>query len=187
MVMKYFIIFCLLLFLGTVLNLAWIKYFVGPAYWQGLKVVPVLLLANLCLGVVYNLSVWYKLSGQTRFGAIVAIAGAAITLIINVIFVPAYSYIACAWATLAAYGGMMILSYFFGQKHYPVKYNLRAIMVYTLLTLALYAFSFIGQWFDSTALQLVLNNLLILVFVWIVYKLEFNNLKNLNSNVVTSG
>lgn len=182
-VMKYFVIFCLLLFLGTTLNLSWIKYFVGSAYWEGLKVVPVLLLANLCLGVVYNLSIWYKLSGQTRFGAIIALAGAALTILINVIFVPAYSYLACAWATLAAYGGMMILSYVLGQKYFPIKYNLRAMFVYTGLALLLYFVSMIYQHMESAALKLILNNLLILLFVWVVYKLEFNNLKKLNSNV----
>ena len=183
MVMKYFIIFCLLLFLGTLMNLDWIKYIIGKDYWGGLKVVPILLLANLCLGVVYNLAIWYKLSGQTKYGAIISIAGAAITILINVIFVPKYSYIACAWATLAAYSVMMIFSYFLGQKHFPIKYNVRAISVYTLLTLGLYALSLTYNTIDSLSLKIILNNLLILIFVWVVYKLEFNNIKKLNSNV----
>jgi O-antigen/teichoic acid export membrane protein len=185
-VMKYFIIFCLLLFLGTLMNLDWIKYIIGKNYWSGLKVVPILLLANLCLGVVYNLAIWYKLSGQTKYGAIISIAGAAITIIINVTFVPKYSYIACAWATLAAYSGMMIFSYILGQKHFPINYNVRAISVYTLLTLGLYALSLTYTTMDSLSLKIVLNNLLILIFVWVVYKLEFNTIKKLNSNVNTT-
>jgi O-antigen/teichoic acid export membrane protein len=185
-VMKYFVIFCLLIFLGTLLNLDWIKYFIDQPYWSGLKVVPILLLANLCLGVVYNLSVWYKLSGQTRFGAFIAISGAIITILINVIFVPSFSYIACAWATLAAYSGMMILSYVLGQRYSPIKYNLRAMTVYLVLTLGLYFLSLTYSGMQNLVAKIVINNLLILIFVWIVYKLEFHNIKKLNSNVNTN-
>ena len=186
LVMKYFVIFCLLLFLGTVLNLEWIQYFIGENFRSGLKVVPILLLANLCLGVVYNLSIWYKLGNLTRFGAIIAVSGAVITLAVNWIFVPTYSYMASAWATLAAYAGMMVLSYILGQKHFPIKYNVRAIMVYTLLALVLYGISFTYANTESLSLKLILNNLLIVLFVWIVYKLEFNNLKKLNSHAADS-
>ena len=185
-VMKYFVIFCLLLFLGTLLNLDWIKYIIDKPYWGGLKVVPILLLANLCLGVVYNLAIWYKLSGQTKYGAFISIAGAIITIIINVIFVPTYSYMACAWATLAAYGGMMVLSYFWGQKNFPIKYNIRAMSVYTAITLGLYTLSLSYCTMDSFVGKIILNNLLIGIFVWVIYKLEINNLKKLNSNVTTN-
>lgn len=183
LVMKYFVIFCLLIFLGTMMNLDWIKYLVGEPYWEGLKVVPVLLMANLCLGVVYNLAIWYKLSGQTKYGAVISIFGAVITLLVNIIFVPKYSYVACAWATLGAYGGMMILSYILGQKNFPIKYNLRAIIVYAAVALGLYALSRSYSDMESAALKVFLNNLLILLFVWLIYKLEINNLKKLNSNV----
>lgn len=182
-VMKYFVIFCLLLFLLTVMNLDWIKHILDENYWSGLKVVPILLLANLCLGVMYNLSIWYKLSGQTKYGAIISVSGAVITIVINVVFVPSYSYIACAWATLAAYGGMMVLSYFLGQKYFPIKYNIRAMAVYTFLTLGLYLFSLTYNGMESTVLKVILNNLLIGIFVWVIYKLEINNLKKLSSNV----
>lgn len=183
LVMKYFVIFCLLIFLGTLMNLDWIKYLVDEPYWEGLKVVPILLLANLCLGVVYNLAIWYKLSGQTKYGAIISVFGAIITVLVNLIFVPKYSYVACAWATLAAYAGMMVLSYILGQKNYPIKYNIRAIAVYATLTFALYGVSRSYASIDNTALRVFLNNLLIVLFVWVIYKLEINNLKKLNSNV----
>jgi O-antigen/teichoic acid export membrane protein len=186
-VMKYFVIFCLVIFLGTVMNLDWIKYFIDTPYWEGLQVVPILLLANLCLGVVYNLSIWYKLSGQTRFGATIALVGAVITILINVVFVPEYSYVACAWATLAAYGGMMVLSYVLGQKHFPIKYNVRAISVYLVLTFMVYLLSRTYAGIEDTLVKVTLNNLLILLFVWLVYKLEFNNLKKLNSNASSAG
>jgi O-antigen/teichoic acid export membrane protein len=185
-VMKYFVIFCLLLFLGTLLNLDWIKEIIDEPYWSGLKVVPILLLANLCLGVVYNLSIWYKLSGQTKYGAYISISGAVITILINIIFVPEYSYLACAWATLAAYGGMMVLSYILGQKHFPIKYNVRAMTVYTLLTLGLYLLSLTYSGMENLVLKIILNNLLIGIFVWVIYKLEINNLKKLTTNVNTN-
>jgi O-antigen/teichoic acid export membrane protein len=184
-VMKYFVIFCLFLLLGTLLNLDWIKYIIDEPYWSGLRVVPILLLANLCLGVVYNLAIWYKLSGQTKYGAFISVAGAVITIIINLIFVPAYSYLACAWATLAAYAGMMVLSYFWGQKNFPIKYNVRAMMFYTMITLLLYALSLTFKGIESSVLKIILNNLLIGIFVWMIYKLEINNLKKINSNVDT--
>lgn len=169
-------------FLGTLLNLDWIKYLIAEPYWEGLSVVPILLLANLCLGVVYNLSIWYKLSSQTRYGAIISVTGAAVTVVINLLFVPSYSYVACAWATLAAYGTMMVMSYLLGQKYYPIRYNLRAIMVYVVLGLLLFLFSKLFSDIPYTVVRVFLNNLLILAFLWIVYKLEFNNLKKLNTN-----
>ena len=182
-VMKYFVIFCLFLFLATLLNLDWIKYIIDKPYWGGLKVVPILLLANVCLGVVYNLSIWYKLSGQTKYGAYISITGAVITIVINVIFVPEYSYVACAWATLAAYGSMMVLSYLWGQKNFPIKYNVKAMTVYTAITIFLYLLSLTYSGMENTVAKIILNNLLIGIFVWMIYKLEINNLKKLSSNV----
>ncbi len=181
-VMKFFIIFCVFLLFCTLMNLHWIKYLVAEPYWEGLKVVPILLVANLCLGVVYNLSYWYKLSGQTKFGAIIALFGAGITIFINVIFVPTYSYMACAWATLAAYAGMMILSYVLGQKYFPIKYNLRAITIYCLLVGLLFLISCSYSSIESTIIKLMLNNMLVVIFAFVVYKLEINNLKKINTH-----
>jgi O-antigen/teichoic acid export membrane protein len=176
-VMKYFVCFCLLIFLGTVLNLEWIMYFVGKQFRSGVVVVPILLLAYLCYGVIVNLSIWYKLSGQTKYGAVIAIFGAVITLAVNVMFVPRYSYIACAWATLAAYAGMMVLSFTLGQKHFPIRYNLRAIFFYVAFAMGLYALSFLFRNIDYKAARLLLNNLLIVVFLLVLYKFESANLK----------
>ena len=186
LVMKYFVIFCLFLFLATTLNLEWIKLFIGPNFRSGLNVVPILLMANLCLGVVYNLAIWYKLNGQTKFGAIIAIVGAIITIVVNVIFVPKYSYVASAWATLAAYAGMMILSYVLGQKYFPIKYNIRAMTVYTVLALGFYAISLTYSGMENTILKVILNNLFVAFFVFILFKLEFNSLKKLKQNVNTT-
>ncbi|MBK6521796.1 MAG: polysaccharide biosynthesis C-terminal domain-containing protein [Sphingobacteriaceae bacterium] len=89
---------------------------IGSPYWEGLAVVPILLLGKFIFGVYYNLSIWYKLTGQTKFGAIITVIGAVITLAINFAFVPKFSYMACAWATFAAYGIMMVISYVIGQN-----------------------------------------------------------------------
>lgn len=182
LVMKYFVIFCLLLFLGTTLNLDWLQYLVGKEYRVGLPVVPILLMAYLCLGVMYNLSIWYKLSGQTKFGAIIALSGAAVTIMVNVIFIPKYSYMACAWATFAAYSSMMVLSYFLGQKYFPINYNIRAMLVYLIVTLIIYVIANSYSHMHHVFLKLFLNNLLIALFVLLIYKLEINNLKKINSN-----
>lgn len=179
LVMKYFILFCLFLFLGTMMNLPWIKFAISEQYRSGLSIVPILLIANLCLGVYYNLSIWYKLTGQTRFGAIITIIGAAITLSINFLFIPKYGFMACAWATLASYSIMMVISYLLGQKYYPVKYNLRSIFVFTSLALGFYFISTTYSAMESTIIKLVLNNILFALFAWIFYKLEFDNLKKL--------
>lgn len=185
LVMKYFVIFCLFLFLATSLNLDWIKLFIGPNFRSGLNVVPILLMANLCLGVVYNLAIWYKLNGQTKYGAIIAIVGAIITIVVNVIFVPHHSYVASAWATLAAYSGMMVLSYVLGQKYFPIKYNIKAITVYTLIALGFYFISLTYNGMENVILKVILNNLFVAFFVFILYKLEFSNIKKLTKNVST--
>ncbi len=182
LVMKYFIIACSFLFLGTMLNLSWIKYFVNENYWGGLAVVPILLLANMFLGIYFNLSVWYKLTGQTKFGAYITIFGAAITLAINFIFIPKYSYMASAWATLASYGSMMVVSYFLSQKYYTTKYNVRSFVFFLGFALVFYFVSLL--WKDKVhnmTIELVLNNILLLVYCWLFIKFELPNLKRTNA------
>ena len=179
MVMKYYILFCLFLFLGTMMNLPWLQKVVSENYRSGLAVVPILLLANLCVGVYWNLSIWFKLTGQTKFGAGITIMGAIITLIINFVGIPKFGYMACAWATLIAYGTMMVTSYLLGQKYYPVKYNLRSISVFTFLALGFYFISTLYSDMGSMTIKLILNNILLGLFAFIFYKLEFDNLKKL--------
>ena len=104
-------------------------------------VVPILLIANVFLGIYINQSIWYKLSGQTKFGAFIAIGGALITIAVNVIFIPLYGYWASAWATLVVYGLQMVTSYLLGQKYYPIKYNLRKFVFYFGLAIVLYLIS----------------------------------------------
>lgn len=180
LVMKYFVIFCSFLFLATMVNMDWIQYFVGKDFREGLKVVPVLLMAYLFLGVVYNLSIWYKLSQQTKFGAVITLVGAAITLVINIVFVPYFSYMACAWATFFAFGSMMVISYRLGQKHFPIKYNLKAMSVYFGLALFLYLFSKLFSGIEIKTLRFILNNMLVVFYLWVFYKLDSGNLKRIH-------
>lgn len=170
-IMKYFIIVCLLIFLGTMLNLSWLKYFVGKSYWSGLQVVPILLMANLCLGVFYTLSIWYKLSHKTLYGAYLTSIGAVITIVLDVYWIPRIGYIGCAWATLICYATIMVLSYFMSRKHLPVKFDFFHITIYFVLSLILYFLS-TQITVDSRTLELVINNGLILVFIAFVYFIE---------------
>lgn len=178
-IMKYYVIFCLFLFLGTMMNLPIIQRVVSENYRTGLGVVPILLVANLCVGVYWNLSIWFKLTGQTKFGAGITIIGAIITLVINFVGIPKFGYMACAWATFASYSIMMVLSYALGQKYYPIKYNVRSIFVFTALALGLYFISTIYNDMENTIIKLVLNNILFGLFAFVFYKLEFDNLKKL--------
>lgn len=177
LVMKFFVIFCSFLFLATMMNMPWVSQLVSENYRPGLGVVPILMLANLFLGVYINLSIWFKITGQTKIGAVITIVGAIITLGINFAFVPKYSYMACAWATLAAYGSMMLIAYFTGQKYYPVKYNLRSMLFFFFVALGFHLLSTTWAGLESVLLKLFLNNLLVILFAWLFYKLEFSNLK----------
>lgn len=163
-VMKYFIIFGLLIFLGVTLFMDIFKYFIGPDFREGLHIVPIVLLANLFLGVFYNLSVWYKLNDLTRYGAVLALSGSLITLIMLFTLIPVMSYTGAAWAHFACYGSMMVLSYFWGRKHYPVPYDLKKIGLYFLLAMGLYVISRAVS-LENTVFTLVINGVLILLFL----------------------
>jgi len=137
-VMKYFVIFGLLIFLGVMFYIDIVKFFIGPDFRSGLHIVPIVLIANLFLGIIYNLSVWYKLTNKTKYGAYIALFGAAITLVLNIVLVPVMGYEGAAWATLMCYFSMMIVSYVLSRRHYPIPYNLKAIGGYFLFAMALY-------------------------------------------------
>jgi O-antigen/teichoic acid export membrane protein len=171
-VMNVFIAMVCLVFLVVSLNIDFFKLFIrNEAYYVGLKVVPILLLANVFLGIYYNQSIWYKLSGQTKFGAYIAIGGALLTVVLNVVFIPLYGYMASAWATLIVYASQMIASYLLGQKHYPIAYNLRKFSLYLVGALCLY-FITSFELFSSFLVKTIFNNGLILIYLLMVYKLE---------------
>jgi O-antigen/teichoic acid export membrane protein len=137
-VMNYFVIFCVFIFLLVTLYLDVFQYFIGAEYRAGLAVVPILLLANLFLGVYVNLSVWYKLSDRTGLGAWVSLGGAALTVALNLWWIPLWGYMGSAWATLACYAGMALVSYGLGRRYYPVPYAMGKIAAYLGLGLGLY-------------------------------------------------
>lgn len=178
-VMKFFVIVCSIIFLGTMMNIHWIQYFAGTAEFRtGIKVVPILLLANMFLGIFFNQSIWYKLTGQTHYGAFLTIFGAVITISLNVYWIPRIGYMGCAWATLICYASMMIVSYFLGNKQFPVNYDLKRILGYLGLSLTLYMISVFVQT-ESTAMNLLINNFMLIGFIGVAWKLEKNNIKKL--------
>ena len=136
--MKYFVIFALFIFLGVMYYLDILRYFVRPDYWAGLKVVPVIMAAEFFFGVFFNLSLWYKLTDKTVWGTWFSLLGLAVTVGLNVLLVPRYGYMGCAWAAFCCYGVMMLASYFVGNAKYPIGYNVGRLMFYVGLAAVLY-------------------------------------------------
>ena len=167
--MKYFIIFTLLAFLIVVGYIDLLKYIVRNSdYWVGLKVVPIVMAAEIMMGIYFNLSFWYKVIDKTIWGAIFSGIGCAVLLLVNIIFVPRYGYMACAWGGFAGYGVAMLASYFVGQKYYPLNYPMKDIALYVVLAIVLF-FSMRGASHElPVVLSLGLNTLLILLFTAIV-------------------
>lgn len=174
-IMNVFIAFVCSVFLLVTLNIDLFKYFIqNEIYWVGLKVVPILLLANIFLGIYYNQSIWYKLSGKTKYGAYIALIGALLTIIINILYIPIYGYMACAWATLIVYFVQMVISYFLGQRHHPIPYNVKKFFFYIGFALLLFAASPYLE-VNNFALNLIIQNSLLLMFVVIAVILEKKN------------
>jgi len=170
--MKYFIIFSYLIFLGMVFYLDIFKLLIREDYWVGLKVVPIVLFSYIFQGVFFNLSLWYKLVDKTMYGAWFSVLGLVITLSINIIFVPIFSYIASAWAAFACYFVMMLVSYYFGQKHLPINYDLKTIGLYTGLTVVLFVASMLIDT-PNGMLNIVLKSVLMFIYLYILVKRDF--------------
>ena len=168
--------------LGTIFSLmviVFIDFFAqillgDPAYFEGLSIVPIILYANLFLGISYNQAVWYKLTDKTIYGTYFALVAAAITIIFNVLFIPKIGYMASAWATLLAYGSIVVLSYYFGQKYYPVPYQNRKILGYILLSLMISLISFFA--FRN---HIFVSILLLLLYISFIYWKEKDELQNI--------
>ena len=177
-VMKYFIIFTLLGFLTVVMYMPILKHIIKSDYWEGLRVVPVVMMAEIFMGIYFNLSFWYKLIDETWWGAIFSAVGCAVLLAINFIFVPRYGYMACAWGGFAGYGTCMVLSYLVGQKRAPIPYQLKSAFIYFAVAMALY-FVQKSIHLESTVLTLVVNTGLLLVFVAFICWMERDLVKGL--------
>ncbi len=169
--MKYFIIFTLLAFLIVVGYIDLLKYIVrNPDYWVGLKVVPIVMAAEIMMGIYFNLSFWYKIIDKTIWGAIFSGIGCAVLLAVNIIFVPKYGFMACAWGGFAGYGVAMIASYFVGQKYYPLNYPLKDIALYVWLTIMAFTVMVIVRGSQSLLVSLSVNTLFILLFVVVIIR-----------------
>ena len=165
--MKFYLIFTLLAFLVVMGYLDILKYLIGKTYWEGLRVVPIVMAAEIMFGVFFNLSFWYKLTDRTIWGAYFSGIGAIVLIAIDILFIPRFSYMACAWAGFAAYATSMVLSYFIGQRYYPINYPLKDIAFYVILTVVLTAsmYYITEQYSLGTIGSLIYNTLCIIFFV----------------------
>ncbi|MBV9988380.1 MAG: oligosaccharide flippase family protein [Chitinophagaceae bacterium] len=172
-VMKFFVLVVTLMFLVVALFLPVWSRLIGPKYRVGLQIVPILLLANIFLGVYYNLSIWFKLSHKTIAGAYITLIGTAITLVVNYFFIPEYGYIASALATFFCYGSMMVISYYWGQKAYPVPYATKKLVAYGVIVVLLFLIhKLITHFFPNVYLSLSLGALLTAAYAWFVLQVE---------------
>ncbi len=177
-IMKYFVIFGLLIFLGMMLYVDFLKIIIQKDYQEGMKAIPLILMANLFFGIYFTLSLWYKLTDKTTLGAFVAIFGAVITVLLNVLLIPVMGYMGSAISTFLGFFLMMLVSYFLGQKYYPVPYPVKRILTYFSLAVLIY---FLSVYTNSipTVLKYGVNTLLLLAFLGTVFMLENRELKSL--------
>lgn len=176
-VMNYFIIFGLIIFLGVILYLDILKYFIAPEFWEGLYVVPILLFSKLIFGILFSLSIWYKVTDKTKFGILVAGIGAIITISLNIILLPKIGYLGSALASLLSYSVMLVVSYYLSTKHYLIKYNFKKISFYFILAFALLFISKINV-AESKIIYYSINTILLLGFITTAYLIEKKHLQN---------
>lgn len=171
--MKYFLIFTLLAFLVVVGYMDILRYIIHRDYWEGLQVVPIVMAAEIMMGVYFNLSFWYKLIDKTIWGAYFSGIGCIVLVAINIIFVPRYGYMACAWAGFAGYATAMTLSYIIGQKEYPIAYPLGSMAIYVAITVLFYAVMTYANNHFSTGWALLCNTIVLLLFVAHIIRWDF--------------
>ena len=172
----YFVVIGSIILLGVVVfaDVLKVLFIRDQAYWEAMVVVPLILLASFFLGIYHNLSVWYKITDKTRYGAFISIIGAIITIGINYFLIPVMGYMASAIATLSAYGTMMVLSYYFGRSRYPIPYNFRKILFYLGISILFSALSFYV--FNR---NLYIGCVLLLIFLGLVYRMENDILRRI--------
>ncbi len=179
-VMKFFVITVTFMFLVVSLFIPVWRYFIAPKHWEGLGVVPILLLANIFLGIYYNLSIWYKLGKKTMAGAYITIFGAGITIVINYLFIPRFGFMACAWATLICYGTMMVISFLWGQREYRIPYAWKKLLAYiAIVVLIFFVYKGITFIITNNVFSLILASILLFAYSWfilLVEKKEFQKL-----------
>jgi O-antigen/teichoic acid export membrane protein len=178
-VMKYFTIVGMVIFLGIMLFIDIVQQFVGEQYRVGIAVVPILLLANVFFGMFFNLSIWYKLSGETKYGAFLSIFGAILTIVLNIILIPKMGYMGAAWATFICYLSMLIASYLIGQKKYYIPYQVWHIVRIILIALLLYVLSIYIEPYISIFVKYVLNSTFLIFYLLLLFFLERPKKRNL--------
>jgi O-antigen/teichoic acid export membrane protein len=185
-VMKFFVITITVMFLVVALYIDIWKYFLSTdpkklqIYWTGLKVVPILLLANMFLGIYYNLSIWYKLTHKTIAGAYITLIGAGLTLLINFMFIPYFGYMACAWATFLCYFSMMVISFIWGQKDYKIPYAWKKLCAYIVIVVLLFFIhrAFI-HFFTGNMINFISATILLLLYIWFVLNVEWKEFQRM--------
>ena len=160
-VTEYFSFFASIVAMGIIANISWLKviFITDHSYWTAMDIVPIIVIANLCFGIYYNLSTWYKVTDRTHFGTLISWFGAGLTIVLHFLFLKKYGFMVSAWVTLIAYFSMMVLSYFLGQKYYPIPYRVKKISFFLVL---LMVFSFISvKYFNY---NVWLSNILFLIY-----------------------
>ncbi|MEM6317045.1 MAG: polysaccharide biosynthesis C-terminal domain-containing protein [Bacteroidota bacterium] len=177
-VAKYFLIFSLVGFLVVTLYLDLFKHLIrNPAYWEGLTIIPIVLMANVLAGLYYNFSVWYKLLDKTEWGAYISVGGAVVTIILNIWWIPILGYLGSAWATLICYTTMTAVCYWAGKKYYPIPYPIFRMLGYTILAIGIYLLSYFLKMEENLVATLGINSLLLLLFLSFIYSQEAKNVE----------
>lgn len=179
-VMNYFVLVCSFVLICVVLFIEQTKYFIpNPLYWEGLVIVPVLLYANIFLGIYFNLSAWYKLTDKTGLGAYISIFGALLTIGLNVLLIPSFTYVGAAWATFICYFSMMVISYVWGQKHFYVPYEIKKLLVFLALPIIFMGVQYLLKPYFADFGMIFVNLILILLFLTVVLKIQGLNISKI--------
>ena len=177
--MKYFVIFAMVIFLAVMFYLDILRHFIAASYFSGLKVVPIVMIAEFFFGIFFNLSLWYKLTDKTAWGMWFSLLGLAITVALNIILVPRYGYMGCAWASFACYGTMMAVSYIVGQIKYPIRYNVGRLSFYFISAITLWFFSELIAFGHRPWLNMIIRTPFLIGYVLMAMKLEKINIRDL--------
>lgn len=177
--MKWFVIFAMAIFLGVMYYLDILRYFINPSYFSGLKVVPIIMVAEVFFGVFFNLSLWYKLTDRTVWGMWLSLGGLAVTLVLNVLLVPHMGYMGCAWAALGCYGSMMLASWWAGKVHYPIGYDVPRLCLYFFGALVLWGAGMLVTIPGNPWASMALRTPLLLLYCWGALRIEHVSLRSL--------
>ncbi len=177
--MKYFVIFAMVIFLGVMFYIDILRYFIAESYFSGLKVVPIVMVAEFFFGIFFNLSLWYKLTDKTVWGMWFSILGLAITIGLNIALVPKWGYMGCAWASFACYGTMMAVSYVAGRIKYPIGYNVPRLMFYFVSAIVLWIFVELISFGHRPLLNMVIRTPLLIGYIFMALKMEHISLRDL--------